>query len=371
MSTNNIQSYSPAELITIFGNVLSRQNEFAQLVYLKGIYQKKPHNPNWSYCYDVLRDEVSQDEITIRLTKDQQDSLSNGNLVLVGGLLDRKITNKGSIQLTLNVTRVEKLQEQVVSEDDQRRIEIRKAKSQIGYKNVDSTLETILMGSRKPKVALVFANGSITMTDFESGINSARAFIDFYESRVNFANPREFCSHLQTINTTDCDVICVVRGGGSGIDNLDNLDILSTIANLNKPTISAVGHPEEKLFFKSIVDKEISTPTGLGQYFSEMCERVNAQKTHSKAVLVNEVRKQFQDQIETQNKTISALQKQVSDQVKLVSDSKVEVERMKNVLKNNKQIADQKRKGLIKTIVWLSIALAAVVCIVIKLLWLQ
>jgi len=56
---NNFSTYKPSELIAIFSAALGRQNEFAKLVNLRGIYQQRQNNPNWSYAYAGLHDESS------------------------------------------------------------------------------------------------------------------------------------------------------------------------------------------------------------------------------------------------------------------------------------------------------------------------
>lgn len=75
--------------------------------------------------------------------------------------------------------------------------------------------------------------------------------------------------------------------------------MLEKIVNLQTPIIAAIGHVEEKLFIKQIVDKEAPTPNGLGQYFSDMVESVSEKKTKSrKPVLTEKIKKQFQEQLE-------------------------------------------------------------------------
>lgn len=350
---NNIQSYTPTEIIGIFSNILSRQNEFAQVTRVKGIYVKNPTNPKWAYCYDTLKDTNTNNELTVRITHAQQATLETGNLVTFYGILERKIDYKGNVQLALNVTQIEKIQEQVVSEADQMRVKIRREKSQVGFKNIDSLLEGMLMRCNMPHIALVFANTSITMADFEAGINAAKAFMQFDEMRVNFNNPTEVCTLLSVLdNREDIDVVALVRGGGLGIECLDNVQILTQVAKMEKPVMAAIGHQQERLAIKDIVDKECPTPNGLAQYFSDLCERVCTQKSKSEAVLMNEAKKMFQDQIE-------GLQNQLKQQSATLHESQTEVANLKYTIRSINDKADQKRKKLIKAIVYLSIALAA------------
>ena len=296
-NNNTISTYKPSELIAIFSAALGRQNEFAKLVNLRGIYQQRQNNPNWSYAYAGLHDESSQDEITLRIAKDLYETLTDGNLITVTGILERKIDPRGSVQITLNVTRVEKIQEQAVSAADQKKAELRRHKSQTGFRNVDGVLEKRLLADERPRVALLLANNSITMSDFEAGIQAAKAAIDFTEFRSDFFKAAPLCQRLCEIDSQGFDVIAVVRGGGIGIERLDNLEVLETLSHLNTPVVSAVGHPEERLSFKEIADKEVATPTALGQYLSELVERVADMKAKSKALLVQQVSKQYADQI--------------------------------------------------------------------------
>ena len=107
---------------------------------------------------------------------------------MVGGVLGRNVNHRGQIQLVLNVSRIDIIQDQAVDESEIKRMELRQKKATIGFKNVDAILEQLLYTGGRPKVALVFAKSSITMSDFEAGINAAKTAIDFTEQRVNFSN---------------------------------------------------------------------------------------------------------------------------------------------------------------------------------------
>lgn len=261
--------YKPSEIIGIFNSVLARQSVNAQIVYLRGIYLANQKQGNWAYCYDSLRDEDSQEELTLRLTQQQRENLKNGNLVSVGGILNRNISSKGFIQIVLNVSRIEIVKEQAISEDEIKQSELRQKKSSIGFKNVDAVIENLLLTDQRPKIALIFAETSITMSDFEAGINAARTAIDFEEYRVSFSNSAELVTQLRKVDKLQYDIIAIVRGGGGGIEKLDDLKVLATIIELKTPIIGAIGHVEEKLFIKQLVDKCAPTPNGLGQYFQK------------------------------------------------------------------------------------------------------
>ena len=364
-TTNPISAYKPSELIAIFSAALGKQNEFAKLVSLRGIYQQRQNNPQWSYAYAGLRDESSQDEITLRIAKDLYETLADGNLITVTGILERKIDPRASVQITLNVTRVEKLQEQAVSAADQKKAELRRHKSQKGFRNVDGVIEQRLLADERPKVALLLANNSITLSDFEAGIQAARSAIDFTEFRCDFFKASPLCQNLCEIDGQGFDVIAVVRGGGIGIERLDNLEVLETLCHLNTPVISAVGHPEERLTFKEIADKEVATPTALGQYLNDMVERIAGMKAKSKAMLVQQVSKQYADQIASLEKRLTKQEKDFKEErAGYVEREKRNVEEMANMKVKVAWMANKLNERK-RTIVWLASGLVVLAGIMI------
>ena len=276
-----------------------------------------------------LRDEDTQTEITLQIPQILCDNLKDGNLVQVGGVLGRRAQNNCHIQLMLVVSRIDIVQEQAIDESEIKRMELRQKKASVGFKNVDSLLEQLLYTDQRPQVALVFAQTSITMSDFEAGINAAKSAIDFTERRVNFSNSQALVRTLQALHEFDFSVIALVRGGGGGIEKLDDHDVLESIVNLKTPIIAAIGHVEEKLFIKQLVDKCAPTPNGLGQYFSEMVESVSEKKTESRAALTEQIKKQFKDQLEAGQKQNKELQE------KLTSLTKAQEEAVK---KHNEQV---------------------------------
>lgn len=293
--------YRPSEIIAIFNELLSRQSAQTggRLVCLRGIYMAKNANPHWQFCYDALHDESTQDEMTIRLTHQQRQNLSSGNLVEIIGTLGRNITSKGTIQLILNASRIDIIQEQVVDEDEMSRFALREKKVQQGFKNVDNILEGLIFNDKHPKIALVLASSSITLSDFEAGINAAKVSLEFHEERVNFTHSTEFCDKLKELDKKDFDAIALVRGGGIDPNtDVDIPDVVEATVSLKTPFICAVGHSEEKIFLRQVSDKWTATPQGLGQYFSELVESVSEKKMKSRAVLTEQIKKQFKEQLE-------------------------------------------------------------------------
>ena len=348
--------YKPSELLGLFTSYLSQQDVNRQVIYLQGIYLKNPkHDSRWASRYDILRDENTQTEITLQIPYKLCEDLKDGNLVTVGGVLGRRVQNNSHIQLMLVVSRVEVVQEQAIDENEIKRMELRQKKSSYGFKNVDSILEQLLFTDQRPRIALLFASSSITMSDF-AGINAAKAAIDFSEFRANFSNTNELIGTLRSLDNGDFTVIALVRGGGIQIESLDDVSVLEQIVSMNTPTIGAIGHVEEKIFIKQLVDKCVPTPNGLGQYFSEMVESVSEKKTKSRAALTEQIKKQFKDQLEASLKQNKELQEKLKVLTKAQEDSvkaqqeatKKHNEQVQAAQKQNKELQEQ-LKGIQKS----------------------
>ncbi len=342
-----VSYYTPVELVGIYRSFLERGKSNG-VVWLRGIYIQRPNqNSQWLAYYDELRDVDSNTSITLKINRQDRQKLKPNSLVQIGGLVELNPYTNGTIQIVVTVTRYEIIKDQFVTEQDIKRSEIRIAKTKRGFKNVDAVLEDKLFRDERPKIALVFASTSITMADFNAGVNAAAVKIDFTELRQSFGNGTALATFLKQQDTMQYDTIALIRGGGSGIEALDDINVLQTVSELNTPIICAIGHVGEELFLKSIADKVAPTPNGLGQYFSEMVERVSAKRNNSRAALVEEVKKQFQKQIEESNKKnkelLTQIEKMTKQQQEQTKANKENIDKLNE--QNKKNLEAQQKKN--------------------------
>lgn len=344
-SSNNIPApanlFRPSEIIGILRNHLATGQVNQRVVCLRGIYFKGSYvNQYYHTATDRLVDESTSDELSLLMPLNLRDDLENGNVITVHGVLDRSITNKGLIQIVMKVTEVEKIKELAVSEDEIKRTELRRVKSEKGFKNVDSLLESLLYQDKRPQVALVYAETSITNDDFEKGVQAARTHIDFKEYRVSFAKTKTFCQTLKQLDTMNYDVIAIIRGGGAGLEALDEVELLETLVNLNTAWMYGAGHEGEKLFILNIADKAIAIPHALGTYFRDITDGVVQKRNNSRAALVKEVEGQFKKQLEESNKKNKELLTQIEKM------TKQQQEQTKANKENIEKLTEQQKKNL-------------------------
>ena len=320
--------YAPSEIFNCYKSKLTTEyytNSKGQLrIFIQGIYVSGNNQVYQGYCYDSLKDVNSNTYLQVRMPLSLRNLLKTGSLINVAGILNYDVQNAySSIRLTFEVTWAETVQTDVVSKEDVRRNELLLMKNNSKGKNVDTILESILYEDRKPKIGLIVAETAITETDFNRGLNAAaKEKILFERMRCSFGRPQDLINLLRQQDLKGFDAIALVRGGGSERDwgALDNLDVLKTIVQMKTPVISAVGHPDEKAFIKKLADKVVDVPFALGSYFSNMVNEVIEQRAKSKAALVDEVKKQYEQELTQARKQNETLTEQMKALTKAQED---------------------------------------------------
>lgn len=352
--TTLVRYYAPSEILNIYKGKLTtdyytcRQGQLR--IYMQGIFMLGKGQVYQGYCFDYLKDASSNSYLHIKIPLALRSQLQTGSLVNVAGILEYNVQNAySSIQLILEVTWAETVQTNVVSEEDSKRNELLLMKNRSKGKNVDAILESILYEDRRPVIGLIIAETAITETDFNKGLNAAaKEKVQFVRMRCSFARPLDLINLLKQQDLKGYDAIALVRGGGGEKDwgALDNLDVLQTIVQMKTPIISAVGHPDEQAFIKKLVDKEVDVPFALGSYFSNMVNEVIEQRAKSKAALVNEVKKQYEQELTQARKQNAAL----TEQMKALTKAQEEGQKLhdQQLRKANEQNAElQKSIGMI------------------------
>ena len=340
-----IKPYAPSEVIGIFSQYLATKGNGR--ITVRGEYLKTGNKSYAGYFYDELVDQMNDQQLSLKMPAILREDLEAGKIIEVYGLIERRTQRDCSVKLCLCVSGINDIQEKEISEEDLRRVEIRRKKGDNGYKKVDTVLESIIFADKRPSVALLYAESSITDSDFAQGKESAESAVDFHEYRVSFARPANFVARLQEIDGNGHDIMCIVRGGGSGLEALENLDVLDCVAGLKTPVISAVGHVEDKVFINEISDLEIGTPSLLGSWFQNHVESIAKKKADSTAALTKKIEGQFKEQLATSKKQNEELQKKFDELNKTSTEAqKLHDKQVQDAAKLHKEQMDGLQKKI-------------------------
>jgi len=309
--------YTPSGIIDIYNNSVNIPQE-RNVISVKGIYYRGTDQLYANQFYDSLTDEMGGTKITIKTSQLQRNKLANGKLATVLGVLNRKIRTDSTIAVSINVTDILVVEEKKITDEERKRADIQLKKINIGYKIPEQIIKQKLYKGEKANVALIFASGTIVQPEFENALTYASEFISFSRNNIAFSNSTNVVNFIHDLDLK-FDVIALIRGGGmdSGLDFFDSTEFNSGILQIKSCLISAIGHNPEKFFFKNIADKVIDTPTALGFFFKNLVDDVKSEINNSKAILTEQVKQQFQNQI----KTINEQNEKLNSQIKLNTEN--------------------------------------------------
>ena len=273
---------------------------------LTGIYIPGDYVTRDNKYIDKLEDESTGHQLNIIMPENIRSTIDPCEVIEVQGYLDRfKISSDCSIRLQLEVTgstTVARYSNLAAAEQKKRAIRASKQPDQ--YKRVTDILDNAIYSEHIPTIVIILAQSSITDSDFDEGIGNASKYYYIKVLRAPFSQPAEVVKALDQALTYSPDAVCLVRGGGADIDQMDNSIILEKAASYPKPLVTALGHTRDQLFLNEIADSSFGTPSLLGTYLRDTANKA-AERKHKE----NRLFTQTVDQRDTINKLEQKLKK--------------------------------------------------------------
>jgi hypothetical protein len=143
-----------------------------------------------------------------------------------------------------------------------------KRQSRIGY-DVDKTLRQLFHSGKSPRISILYGNNGIVDSGVMSALRDVESAYLLREVRVSFTDKDMIIARIKKIEDYS-DVIAIARGGGSGLEVFDDIDLADAVLDTKVPVIVAIGHDQDNTLVKRIADKAFSTPTAFGNYLREI-----------------------------------------------------------------------------------------------------
>lgn len=373
-----LEAYTPNQIFSKSIESLSNNSVFSEVIRVRGIF--KPGNGvlySNGYYYDTLQEEISGvSSLKILVPAKIRNTIKlNSHVLFSGMLIKRADSNKSLLELQFRVDSfVEELKSNAISDEDLKRISLIQKKNAKGKKPVKASLKNILMQNNKPRVLIIYALTSITDQDFEKAVKSAGSQIDFIiDKSVSFANTTALINKLKEADKLSYNAICLVRGGGGGMEKLDEIPLLECLVDMNTPTIGGVGHVGEEYSIKSVFDENAGTPSLLGQYFDNLVKETAQEREGTINNLVRNIEARYKPQLDRLAK-LEKDSKADKDQInKLLEEKKSNID---NYTKINNELIDlrrtvdskirnAKRKMIVQLYIWIVISLICIIVTVI------
>lgn len=296
--------YSPSSIINVLNNAISIRQE-KKLINVRGVYKKNGHKSYNGYYYDILTEEGGSQSISVVTHEVKRAKIESNKVVELQGVICRKVTQNSAISVYIKLDRVIQQKVSEFSIDDEKRLKICKNKSDKGFKDIDQFLKRFFFDDEKINLSIISGNTSIIDNDIKTCLGGAIRYFNIDFRKASLTSKESLLNVMSQLeNAPNVDLIAVARGGGANVDFFDNLELCESVLSFKKPLISAIGHEVDKTLFSQISDRSFSTPTALGTYLNEVCERYVNEVNNSQARIIEQTKKTISKQFEQKIKNL-------------------------------------------------------------------
>lgn len=329
--------YSPASVIGIFNNAL-KLPVTVNLIYLKGRYSYGMGKAYSNYYYDHLYSESDISSIGVKISGLLRSKIVNNDIYTLKGFIEKRIKNS-SIELVFVVDDIVSQEEKSISEEDLKRYDLIQKKLEKGSQDLETFVRDKILKGEKIKIANIYGHSAIVQKDFSEGLDVSFQEFEITEYTCNITSSTSIASKLEELTPYNFDIIALVRGGGDkqSFEAFNDLLLAEKFISLHPITITALGHTVDETLLDKLADKRYHLPHDYGASLNTIINKLKEEKSNSRALLIEEVKKDVSKQFVEQVKTLSE---------QLVNKNKEFVEFQRNSAKQILQINENNQKQL-------------------------
>lgn len=300
--------YSPGSVIGIFSNAL-KLNATVNLIYLKGRYSFGGGKAYGNYYYDQLFSEGDNTSIGIRISSLLRSKISNNDIYTLRGFIEKNIKNS-SIELRFVVDEIIQQEEKSISDEELQRYELIQRKLEGGSKDLETLIRDKILKDEKIRIANIYGNNAIVQKDFSEGLDVSQKYFDISDHNCNITSSTAIISKLNELSALNYDIIALVRGGGDrqSMETFNDIRLSKLFISIKPVTITAIGHTVDETLLDKLADKRFHLPHDYGAGLHSIAEKLSHERSNSRALLIDEVKKdvtkQFSEQVETLEKQL-------------------------------------------------------------------
>lgn len=368
---DNRLRFTPSTLFTNVHNLwrastLHKSNQFG-CVELEGIYTTNSPKEYNGYYYDLMEDAEFQDarKMTVLVPSELRSRLTPGKKYILSGVMDTAENGQRGTTLSWKaILRVSGIVGEIAAEISQTEIERRQKREALlakkhdrAYRDVARFISEGIFNKTPIRVHVIYGETGIVDGDVTASIGNVRSLhgIVVTESRVNMMRDAEIAEAvISTGKRNDVDIIALMRGGGSNLDVFDSPVIAESVLSVDKMVVCGIGHAVDHPFVESVVDRVFTTPTDFGNFFTQVTERAVEEREGSKARLIEEVKKPYEERVAVLSKEKDTLESKLSLMEAKVNEKTTESDNLRKAMSEEiavlkKQFEEQSRTTIENT----------------------
>lgn len=336
--------YSPASVIGIFSNAL-KLNATVNIIYLKGRYSFGGGKAYGNYFYDLLFSEGDHVSIGVRISSLLRSKMTNNEIYTLRGFIEKSIKNS-SIELRFVVDEIIQQEEKSISEEELQRYELIQKKLETGSKDLETLIREKMLKDEKVKIANIYGNNAIVQKDFSEGLDVSVQYFEIDDHSCNITSSTAIISKLNEISSMDYDIVALVRGGGDrqSMETFNNTQLSELFIGLNSVTITAIGHTVDETLLDKLADKRFHLPHDYGAGLHTIAEKLSLERSNSRALLIDEVKKDVSKQFSEQVKTLTEQLSKRNEEFQKLQESSVK--QLQDTQKNFSEQEKQRKEEL-------------------------
>ena len=343
--------YSPTSVLALFNNAL-RLPGTENLIHLRGRYAFGGGKAYTNYFYDTLYSEADSISITVKIPALLRSKIINNEIYTLKGYIE-KILRNSRIDINFVVDGIIAQEEGSFSEEDLKKFELIQKKLEIGSKDLESLIRTKLLNNEIVRVANIYGHSAIVQKDFSEGLDVSQKYFEIVEYTCNITSPTSILTQLSELLNLNYDVIALVRGGGDkqSFEVFNDTTLAEYFINLNSISVTAIGHTVNESLLDKLADRRFHLPHDYGAGLHLIVDKLVQEKSNSRALLIDEVKKDITKQFTEQVNTLgSQLKKKNEEFVEAQKTYREQVENQTKSFNDQLKIRNEEVEKLKKEI---------------------
>ncbi|MFD2726268.1 exodeoxyribonuclease VII large subunit [Hyunsoonleella rubra] len=315
MTEKKPSNLTVATLQRLYTNSLSSTLD-GQILTIQGFYFQKNGKLYGKYYYEEIVGKEKKHRITALFSSDLREQVEEGKYYLYEGFIGKaqSISNDSKLNIFFTVTRIIKHEKkvQLISKAE---YDIIQARFERDFPLIDDILLTEIGKGNKPILDIVTGVQSTSQDDYMSQLVDSE-YYRIRHHRCNLSSKVELIEFLDKYDFSNTDLLIIIRGGGSGLEVFNEMELCKKAIELSIPFITGIGHDADKTLLEKVSDRGFSTPTAVGAFLQGIVktymDRTNALKAKDEELVKlkkqteNET-KLLSNQILTQKRTLNKI----------------------------------------------------------------
>ncbi|SFZ89532.1 Exonuclease VII, large subunit [Flaviramulus basaltis] len=277
---NQTANITVSILQTLYAKSLSSTLDGSLLI-LEGFYFHKKGKLYGKYYYDDIVSKDKQYKITAQFTTSLKEEITDGKYYQFEGFITKaqSLSNESKLNIFFRVTKILK-HEKNVQAISKIEYDIIQARFERDFPLINDILASKLEKGLSPILDVIIGVQSTSEDDYMGQLTDSDYF-RIRHHKCSLSSEKEILEFLKTHDFATTDLLIVLRGGGSGLEVFNNIELCKKVLELPIPFITGIGHDADKTLMEKIADRGFSTPTAVGTFLQNT---INIYKERSRLV---------------------------------------------------------------------------------------